>query len=71
MDGEKVIAYAKVGTAVDDEGFIGRDDIQLGIAEESIEDCWDCLFDVNRQGRRKKILKVRTVEKAVKEGDGK
>ena len=71
VDNKKVIAYAKAGTAIDGEGFIDRDDIRLGIDEESIEDCWDCLFDVNRQGRRKKMLKIRTVEKAVKEGDGK
>lgn len=70
VDGEKVIAYAKAGTTIDCEGFIDRDDIRLGIAEESIEDCWDCLFDVNRQGRRKKILKVRSIEKAVKGNDG-
>lgn len=71
VDNEKVIAYAKVGTTIDGEGFINRDDIRLGIDEESIERCWDCLFDVNRQGRRKKILKVRTVEKTAKGGDRK
>jgi hypothetical protein len=71
VDHEKVIAYAKAGTTIDGEGFISRDDIRLGIDEESIEECWDCLYDVNRLGRRKKILKVRSVEKAVKENDGK
>jgi hypothetical protein len=71
VDHEKVIAYAKAGTTIDGEGFINRDDIQLGIDGVSIEECWDCLYDVNRLGRRKKFLKVRTVEKAVKEGDGK
>lgn len=71
VDNEKVIAYAKVGTTIDGEGFISRDDIRLGIDEESIEECWDCLFDVNRLGRRKKILKVRSIEKALKGNDGK
>lgn len=71
VDNKKVIAYAKVGTTIDGEGFISRDDIRLGIDEESIEECWDCLFDVNRQGRRKKILKVRSMERAVKGNDGK
>lgn len=65
VDNEKAIAYAKAGTAIDGEGFISRDDIRLGIDEELIEDCWDCLFDVNRRGRRKKILKIRSIEKAV------
>lgn len=65
IDHEKVIAYAKAGTTIDGEGFISRDDIRLGIDEESIEECWDCLFDVNRRGRRKKILKIGSIEKAV------
>lgn len=65
VDNEKAIAYAKAGTAIDGEGFISRDDIRLGIDEELIEECWDCLFDVNRRGRRKKILKIRSIEKAV------
>lgn len=71
VDHEKVIAYAKAGTVIDDEGFIDRGSILLGLDEQSIKECWDCLFDVNRQGRRKKILKVMTVKKAVKGGDGK
>ena len=65
VDSKKVIAYAKDGTAIDGEGFISRDDILFGIDEELIEECWDCLFDVNRRGRRKKILKIRSIEKAV------
>lgn len=65
VDHEKVIAYAKAGTAIDGEGFISRGDILLGIDEESINDCWDCLFDVNRVGRRKKLLKgVKIAKKA-------
>ena len=65
VDSKKVIAYAKDGTAIDGEGFISRDDILFGIDEELIEECWDCLFDVNRRGRRKKILKIGSIEKAV------
>jgi len=57
VDREKVIAYAKAGTTIDGEGFISRDDIRLGIDEDSIEECWDCLYEVNRVGRRKKFLK--------------
>ena len=63
VDHEKVIAYAKAGTTIDGEGFISRDDIRLGIDEESIEECWDCLFDVNRLGRRKKLLKCIKIAK--------
>ena len=33
--------------------------------EKQLSECWDCLFDVNRRGRRKKILKIRSIEKAV------
>ena len=65
VDSKKVIAYAKDGTVIDEEGFISPDDIRFGIDEELIEECWDCLFDVNRRGRRKKILKIGSIEKAV------
>ena len=56
VDHEKVVAYAKEGTAVDGRGFIDSEKIQLGIDKDSIEECWDCLYEVNRVGRRKKIL---------------
>lgn len=60
-EGTKLIAYAKEGTTMNSNGFMDFDDIYLGISSDVIEDSWDALYDVNRVGRRKKILKGFTI----------
>lgn len=57
-DGDlKLVAYAKEGSLMNSQGFMDLNDVYLGIDADIIEESWDALFPVNRQGRRKKILK--------------
>lgn len=64
VDGTKVVAFAKNGTTIDGDGFIDEDRIMYGIDADDVESCWDALYECNRIGKRKKIMKVRTVEAA-------
>lgn len=57
QDHEKVIAYAKLGTSIDGDGFIKTKNILFGISKDSIEDCWSALYDINKLHRKKKILR--------------